>query len=86
MTTVPPLLDLRGGDSPVLALLVRHALGSLAPGQRLEVWLTSPRWARDLPVIVRRAGDRCLGCRETSQGYSLLLERQGSGPSNPLRP
>ncbi|MBI4800061.1 MAG: sulfurtransferase TusA family protein [Desulfarculus sp.] len=76
MTTVtPPLLDLRGGDSPVLALLVRQALARLAPGQHLEVWLTSPRWARDLPVIVRRAGDRCLGCQDRDQGYSLLLER-----------
>ncbi|MBI5522390.1 MAG: sulfurtransferase TusA family protein [Desulfarculus sp.] len=73
----PPLLDLRGGDSPVLALLVRQALSGLAPGQHLEVLLTSPRWARDLPVIVRRAGDRCLGCRETGEGFSLLLARGG---------
>lgn len=75
MTTVTPLLDLRGGDSPVLALLVRQALSGLPPGQRLEVWLDSPRWARDLPVIVRRAGDRCLGCREEAEGYRLMLER-----------
>lgn len=75
--TTPPLLDLRGGDSPVLALLVRQALDRLYPGQHLEVWLSSPRWARDLPVIVRRSGDRCLGCREMGEGFSLLLARGG---------
>jgi TusA-related sulfurtransferase len=73
----PPLLDLRGGDSPVLPLLVRRALAQLSPGQRLEVWLTSHRWARDLPIIVRRSGDRCLHCHETPNGYSLLLARGG---------
>jgi len=75
----PPCLDLRGGDSPMLPLLVRHALSQLGPGQRLEVWLTCPRWARDLPLIVRRGGDRCLHCRETPDGYNLLLVR-GGGP------
>ena len=73
----PLLLDLRDGDSPVLPLLVRRALALLAPGEQLEVRLTSPCWARDLPVIVRRGGDRCLHCRQGAQGYSLLLARGG---------
>ncbi len=70
-----PTLDLRGHDSPVLPLLVRRALGALAGGQTLEVWLTSAQWARDLPRIVERSGDHCLALEHLPQGYRLLLRR-----------
>ena len=74
-TNQGPSLDLRGLDSPVLPLLVRRALRELPPGQSLEVWLSSAQWARDLPCIVRRAGDRCLRHQALPEGYCLLLAR-----------
>lgn len=72
-----PSLDLRGHDSPVLPLLVRRALAELATGQTLEVWLSSPQWARDLPCILARCGDRCLYLEDLPQGYRLLVARRG---------
>ncbi|MFH1036359.1 MAG: sulfurtransferase TusA family protein [Pseudomonadota bacterium] len=70
---LPQYLDLRAGDSPVLPLMVLQALARLDPGQCLEVWLSSPRWFRDLPVILRRGGHRCLDCHQAPDGYRLLL-------------
>lgn len=82
-------LDLRGADSPLLALLVRRALLGLAAGGTLEVWLSSPQWARDLPVILARCGQRCLAVENLPAGWRLLLargeDRQGATDPPPLR-
>ena len=79
-------LDLRGAGSPVLPLLVRRALALLTPGQVLEVWLSSAQWARDLPRIVERAGDRCLSCQSLPQGFRLHLLRRRRGRPLQARP
>lgn len=71
-------LDLRGVDSPVLPLLVRRCLQRLDEGATLEVWLTSPQWARDLPVILQRCGQRCLALEHLPRGWRLLLQRGGA--------
>lgn len=74
------VLDLSHTGSPMLPLLVRRALGDLAPGQRLEVLLGSAQWACDLPLILRRTGDRCLTCEPTATGWRLVVAR-GRTPS-----
>lgn len=68
-------LDLRGVDSPVLPLLVRRALLTLEAGATLEVWLNSPQWARDLPCILQRCGQRCLAVEQLPEGWRLRLAR-----------
>ncbi|MFH1058234.1 MAG: sulfurtransferase TusA family protein [Pseudomonadota bacterium] len=71
------ILDLSQTASPMLPLLVRRALAGLAPGRRLEIRLASGQWARDLPLILRRTGDRCLICEATFQGWRLVVARGG---------
>ena len=75
MTQPPVILDLRRTGSPMLPLLVRRALAELRPGQELEVWLACPQWARDLPLILRRGGDRCLECRAHPDHWRLRVGR-----------
>ncbi len=77
MTQPPATLDLRRTGSPMLPLLVRRALAELAPGQELEVLVASPQWVRDLPLILRRTGERCLSCREEPGHWRLRLARGG---------
>ncbi|MFZ5585581.1 MAG: sulfurtransferase TusA family protein [Thermodesulfobacteriota bacterium] len=77
MPAVDATLDLSQTGSPMLPLLVRQALARLGPGQRLEVHLASAQWARDLPLILRRTGDRCLVCEPTAQGWRLVVARGG---------
>jgi TusA-related sulfurtransferase len=74
------MLDLRGMDSPVLPLLVRRALSGLAAGATLEVRLSSSQWARDLPVILGRCGECCLGLEQLPWGWRLLVRRGGANP------
>ena len=77
MPCADAVLDLTRTGSPMLPLLVRRALAQLGPGQRLEVRLASPQWARDLPLILRRTGDRCLVCESTAGGWRLVVSRGG---------
>ena len=74
-------LDLRQTGSPMLPLLVRRALTRLSPGQELEVLLASPQWVRDLPLILRRGGDRCLGCQQHPDHWRLRVARGRGRPS-----
>ncbi len=77
-------LDLRGSDSPMVLLLVRRALAALAPGQCLEVRLSSAARARDLERIALRSGDRCLVNQSGEHGFRLVL--CAGGPCPPRRP
>lgn len=81
----PAILDLRRTDSPMLPLLVRRALAELVPGQELEVLLASPQWVRDLPLILRRAGERCLDCQPRAGHWCLRLARGRGRPGGAKR-
>lgn len=75
------ILDLSQTASPMLPLIVRRALAGLAPGRQLEILLSSAQWARDLPLILRRTGDRCLVCEATMQGWRLVVTRGAPPPA-----
>jgi tRNA 2-thiouridine synthesizing protein A len=57
-------LDLQGLKCPLPALKTRKALERLQPGDMLQVVVTDPMAAIDIPHLLRQTGDRLAEQRE----------------------
>lgn len=74
MTTIK--LDLTGLKCPLPALKTRKALGTIRPGDRLEVHCTDPLSAIDIPNLISETGDRIENTARDGDRIIFLIERQ----------
>ena len=73
MTTTK--LDLSGLRCPLPALKTRKALGSLSPGDLLEVRCTDPLSVIDIPNLIRETGDKVEVTERDETRIVFLIEK-----------
>ncbi len=69
------ILDLRGLKCPLPVLRTRKALGSLAPGDTIEVLCTDPLAGLDIPNLARETGDALLDTVRSGRDIRFLLRK-----------
>lgn len=74
MTTTK--LDLAGLKCPLPALKTRKALGTIKPGDRLEVHCTDPLATIDIPNLISETGDRIENTARDGDRIIFLIERR----------
>lgn len=74
MTTTK--LDLTGLKCPLPALKTRKALGTIRPGDRLEVHCTDPLSAIDIPNLIGETTDRIENIARDGDRIIFLIERR----------
>ncbi|MCB2188445.1 MAG: sulfurtransferase TusA family protein [Deltaproteobacteria bacterium] len=75
-------LDTQGQSAAWAILCAERAVEELEPGQVLEVRVSDPQLAEDLPRILRRRGDILLAARQGDGEWQLYVRR---GPARPER-
>lgn len=69
-------LDLSGLKCPLPALKTRKALGSIMPGDRIEVHCTDPLSKIDIPNLINETGDRLEAVTHDVNRIIFLIERR----------
>lgn len=75
-------LDLVGLKCPLPALKTRKALGTIQPGDRLEVHCTDPLAAIDIPNLIGETGDRIENTARDGDRIIFLIERRAAAVAN----
>lgn len=73
-------IDTRGQSAAWSILCAERAMEELAPGQVLEVSISDPQLAIDLPLILHQRGNVLMATRDSGQGLRLYVRRGGPGP------
>ncbi|MBU4565962.1 MAG: sulfurtransferase TusA family protein [Desulfarculus sp.] len=73
-------IDTRGLSAAWSILCAERAVEELEPGQVLEVSISDPQLAIDLPRILHQRGNALMATRDSGQGLRLYVRRGDGEP------
>lgn len=79
-------LDTKGQSAAWSILCAERAVEDLAPGQVLEVSISDPQLAIDLPRILHQRGNVLMATGHTGQGLVLYVRRGEGDPQAESQP
>jgi tRNA 2-thiouridine synthesizing protein A len=82
--TITASIDTRGQSTAWSILCTEQAVDELEPGQVLEVSLSDPQLAIDLPRILQKRGEVLLASRQGDEGLRLYVRRGAHYPDQPI--